>query len=367
MRTIDAALLFAPHQPFVVDRVELDDPHTGEVLVRIAACGVCHSDHHLVTGATKHNMPVVIGHEGAGVVEAVGTGVSGIVVGDHVALNWAPDCGHCFYCIHGKPNLCETYLAPVWAGCMLDGTTRLRWRGQSVYHWCGLASFAEYVVVPMQSCVVIRRDVPLEIAALVGCAVSTGVGAVLNTAELRAGQSAVIIGCGGVGLSAMLGAALAGAHPIIAVDQHPAKLEMALQFGATHGVLAGNDLLRDIRALTGGRGADVAFECVGLPQLQEIALGTIRPGGTLVLAGLSPMGSATNLPGAVIARQEKTVKGCYYGSIDARRDFPRLLDLHANGKLPLDRLVSRRYTLHQINEAFAAMLAGEVARGVVVF
>jgi S-(hydroxymethyl)glutathione dehydrogenase/alcohol dehydrogenase len=364
---IRGAILREPQSRFVVDELTLEDPQPGEVLVRVGASGVCHSDQHLVSGATKHPMPVVAGHEGAGVVQALGAGVLGLKVGDHVIFNWAPDCGRCFYCERGKPNLCETFIGPIWAGTMLDGTTRLKWRGLSVHHFCGLASFAEYAVVPKESCVAVRRDVPLAVAALVGCAVATGVGAVMYTAGVRAGESVVVLGCGGVGLSIVQGAKLCGAGTIIAVDKHPAKLEMAKKLGATAAVMADEQMLTRIRALTGGRGADCVFEAVGLPALQEIGLGAARPGGQLVLAGLSPMGSGTNLPGAVITRQEKVIKGCYYGSINARRDFPLILELYAAGKLRLDELISRQFKLEQINDAFAAMLGGEVARGVIVF
>jgi Zn-dependent alcohol dehydrogenase len=364
---VNAALLFAPNQPLAVDQVDLAPPRAGEVLVKVAAGGVCHSDYHIISGATKHAMPVVLGHEGAGVVIENGPAVTGIAPGDHVVLNWAPDCGRCFYCLRGKPSLCETYVGPIWGGTLLDGTTRLSWRGKPVYHWCGLATFAQYAVVPQESVVVVRKDVALDIAALVGCAVATGVGAVFYTSTLKAGESASVIGCGGVGLSTLMGAKLAGADPIIAVDKNPAKLEMAKSFGATHAILADGELLTNIRALTGGRGADHVFEAVGVPILQEIALGAVRPGGTLILSGLSPMGSGTNLPGAVITRQEKTIKGSYYGSVNARRDFPLLLDLYAAGKLPLDKLISQRYGLTEINQAFEAMLSGTVARGVIVF
>jgi NDMA-dependent alcohol dehydrogenase len=363
---IQAALLLGAHQPFQIEELELDEPRAGEVLVKIAASGVCHSDYHLVTGATQHPMPVVPGHEGAGIVEAVGPGVSGIQAGDHVILNWAPDCGHCFYCLRGKPNLCETFVGPIWAGTMLDGTTRLRWRGQPVYHFSGLASFAEYAVVPQESCVVIRKDVPLEIAALVGCAVATGVGAAMYTAEVHPGDSVVVFGCGGVGLSVIQGAALCGASTIIAVDTNPAKMGIARQFGATHTVLSSDNPIEYIKDVT-GRGAEHAFEAVGIPAVQETALAAIRPGGTLTLAGLSPMGTGTNLPGAIITRQEKTIKGSYYGSVNTRRDFPLLVDLYMAGKLKLDALVSQTYPLSQINEAYQAMLSGSVARGVVVF
>jgi S-(hydroxymethyl)glutathione dehydrogenase/alcohol dehydrogenase len=363
---IQAAALFEAHKPFEIIDVDLDGPRAGEVLVKISAAGVCHSDWHLVTGATKHPMPVVAGHEGAGVVEAVGAGVENIRPGDHVVLSWTPDCGRCFYCLRGKPNLCDTYTAPIWAGTMLDGTTRLSLGGKPVYHWCGLASFATRAVVPEQSCVAIRRDVPPPVAALVGCAVATGVGAAMYTAAVRPGDSVAVYGCGGVGLCILLGAKLCGASTIIAVDKSPAKMQMARRFGATHAYLSGPGVVHDIRAATHGRGADHVFEAVGLPAVQEAALDAVRPGGALILAGLAPMGSNTNLPGAVIARQEKTVKGSYYGSVHPRRDFPLLVDLYQSGRLDLNQLITKQYTLHQINEAYADMLSGDVARGVIV-
>ncbi|MBC7814477.1 MAG: Zn-dependent alcohol dehydrogenase [Burkholderiales bacterium] len=365
---IKAALLYEANTPFVVEDVTLVEPRKGEVLVRMAASGVCHSDYHLVTGATKHPMPVAIGHEGAGVVEAVGEGVNRVQLGDHVVLNWAPDCGHCFYCLHDKPNLCDTFTEPIWAGVMLDGTTRLyKADGSPVYHYCGLATHAEYAVVPQESVVPVRRDVPFTIAALVGCAVATGVGAAMYTAGVRPGESVVVFGCGGVGLNVLLGAALCGASTIIAVDAHPAKMEIARDFDATHTLMADENTLEAIRELTGGRGADHSFEAVGVPTVQEQAFAAARPGGTVTLVGLSPMGTGTNLPGAVITRQEKVIKGSYYGTVNASRDFPMMLDLYAAGKLKLDKLVSREWRLDQINEAYDAMLSGDVARGVVVF
>ncbi|MFN8375953.1 MAG: Zn-dependent alcohol dehydrogenase [Anaerolineae bacterium] len=365
---INAALLIEPKTPFVIEQLNLAEPRAGEVLVKIAACGVCHSDWHLVTGATKHPLPVVAGHEGAGVVQAVGQGVTSLKVGDHVILNWAPACGECFYCLHDKPNLCDTFVGPIWDGVMLDGTPRLsRADGSPVYHYCGLASFAEYAVVPQESCISIRKDVPLEVASLVGCAVATGVGAAMYTAGVRAGESVVVYGAGGIGLSVIQGALLCGASTIIAVDTNAAKMQLARDFGATHSLLANDDTLTAIRDLTGGRGADHVFEAVGIPSVQETALEAARPGGTLTLVGLSAMGTGTNLPGAVIVRQEKVIKGSYYGSVDARRDFPLFIDLYVAGKLQLDKLVSKHYRLDQINEAYAEMLKGEIARGVIVF
>jgi len=198
---IEAAVLLQPNTPLEIMELSLHEPLDGEVLVKMAASGVCHSDYHLISGATKHPLPAVLGHEGAGSVETVGKGVTRVKPGDHVVLNWAPACGTCFYCQHGKPNLCETFTAPIWAGTMLNGTTRLYRNRVPVYHYCGLATFAQYAVVPQESCVPVRRDVPLSAAALVGCAVATGVGATFYTAAVRPGESVVVVGCGGVGLN----------------------------------------------------------------------------------------------------------------------------------------------------------------------
>lgn len=364
---IRAAVLYEVNKPFVVETVDLDSPRAGEVLVKVAATGVCHSDWHLVTGATQHPLPVVPGHEGAGVVEAVGAGVSRVKPGDHVALNWAPNCGNCFYCLNDRPNLCSTYVGPLWAGTMMDGTPRLSLKGQPLYHFSGLACFADYSVVPQECCIPLGKEVPLNIAALIGCAVTTGVGAAFNTAKVKPGSSVAVFGAGGVGLSIIMGAQLAGAGRIIAIDRVEAKREIARQFGATHVLLADphtNDAIRD---LTEGRGADYVFEAIGLPAVQEQCLDAARPGGTIVFAGVSPMGSSTNLPGAIITRQEKTVMGSYYGTSNTTRDFALYADLYLKGKLALDRLVSKTYPLDQINEAYADMLSGETARGVIVF
>ncbi len=364
---VKAALLLGPGQGFVIEELDLQAPRAGEVLVKIAASGVCHSDYHVMSGTTKHPMPCVCGHEGAGVVEAVGPNVTRVRPGDHVVLSWAPDCGQCYYCLHGQPNLCETFTAPIWAGTMLDGSPRLSFKGQPVYHYCGLASFAEYAVVPQESCISIRKDVSLAVASLIGCAVATGVGAAIYTAQVRPGESVVIYGAGGIGLNIVQGALLCGASTIITVDTNATKMEIARDFGATHTLMAGKDALTAIRDLTGGRGADHVFEAVGLPAVQEAAFEAVRPGGTLTLVGLSPMGSGTNLPGAVITRQEKVIRGSYYGSVNAHRDFPLFIDLYASGQLQLDKMISRQYPLEEINTAYDVMLGGEVARGVIIF
>ncbi len=362
-----AALLTEPKQPFRIETLDLQEPQAGEVRIKIAASGICHSDWHVASGDTQHPMPCVAGHEGAGVVEAVGEGVTRLKVGDHVTLSWTPDCGNCFYCRRNQPNLCETFTEPIWNGVMLDGTARLSWKGEPVYHYCGLATFAEYAVVPEQSCVPIPKDVSLKVASLVGCAVATGVGATFYTSPVRPGESVVVYGAGGVGLNVIQGALLSGARQIIAVDTNESKMAIARDFGATHTLMSDDDTVSAIQALTDGRGADHVFESVGLPQLQEAGLEATRPGGTLTLVGLSPMGTPTNLPGAVITRTEKTIRGSYYGTVSPQRDFPLMIDLYLAGKLNLEGLITQEYRLDRINEAYEAMLSGEVARGVIVF
>lgn len=366
MRT-RAAVLHRVGEPIRIETLDLEPPRAGEVLVKIAAAGVCHSDWHVASGATTHPLPVLLGHEGAGVVEAVGAGVMHLRPGSHVALNWAPSCGRCFYCLNGSPSLCEAYLAATWAGTMMDGTTRFSLDGQAVYQYCSLGCFSAWTVVPESCCVPLPETVPAPVAALIGCAVMTGVGAVLNTAQVHPGSSVAVFGAGGVGLSAVLGAVLAGASRIIVVDRAENKAAMARAFGATDFVPAGAEAVAAIHALTNGRGADYTVEAVGAPAVQEACFAAARPGGTVILAGLAPMGSSTNLPGAIITRQEKTVKGSYYGSAAPARDFPLLADLYLRGKLELDLLITRTYPLEAINEAYAQMLAGEVARSVILF
>jgi Zn-dependent alcohol dehydrogenase len=364
---IKAAVFYKPNTPFQIETLDLAKPRSGEVLVRVGAVGVCHSDWHVMTGATPHPVPCVVGHEGAGTVETVGAGVNRVRVGDHVALNWAPNCGTCFYCMNGRPSLCATYVGPIWAGTMMDGTTRLSKDGTPVYHFSSLACFAEYAVVPQECCVPIRNEVPLPIAALIGCAVTTGVGAVLNTARVKKGSSVVVYGAGGVGLSIILGARYAAADRIIAIDRTTAKREIALRCGATDFLPADERTVSQIQSLTEGRGADYVFEAIGLPMVQEECLHAARPGGTIVLAGISPVGSNTNLPGAIITRQEKTIMGSYYGTANTSADFPLYADLYLQGKLTLDLLISKQYSLDRINEAYADMLTGHGGRGVVVF
>ncbi|MDE2818610.1 MAG: Zn-dependent alcohol dehydrogenase [Chloroflexota bacterium] len=364
---MQAAILNKANTPFSIETVELEVPKTGEVLIKMAAAGVCHSDWHVVEGLSYFPMPIICGHEGAGIVEAVGAGVARLSPGDHVTLSFRANCGSCFYCQNNKPNLCEVYTPVLRSGLLKDGSSRISRNGEPVHIMTGLGCFAEYVVIPEEACVPVRADVPLEIAALVGCAVSTGVGAAMYTADVRPGQSVAVYGAGGVGLNIIMGAVLCGADPIIAIDANSSKMEIAREFGATHTLYSDDSAVGQIQALTHGRGADHVFESVGLTSLQEAAFDATRPGGTLTLVGLTPVGSGTNLPGAVITRTEKVIRGSFYGSVLPQRDFPMFLDLYRNGKLMLDELVTRRYRLEEINEAYQDMLTGEVARGIIAF
>lgn len=361
-----AAVVHEIGGPFVIEEVELLPPQPNEVRVRLAAAGTCHSDWHFVAGNVKRSMPVVLGHEGAGVVDAVGSRVTRVQPGQRVILNWAPCCDACFYCRRGQSRLCETWWD--WRnGTMPDGSTRLRLDGVPVTQFSVLSTFAEQAVAPEQSCVPIPDEVSFEVAALVGCAVTTGVGAALNTVRMRPGESAAVYGCGGVGLNVVQGARLSGAHPIIAVDTDPAKLEIARRFGATHGVEAGDEAQERVRALTGGRGADYAFEAVGLPAVQEAAYAAVRRGGALVVVGVAPLGSFTRYPGLDLHVNEKRILGSFFGSTNPHYEFPRLLALYQAGQLLLDELISARYRLDQINDAYADLLKGGHKRGIIRF
>ncbi len=364
---MQAAILTEAHTPFKIETVDIAPPRAGEVLVKMAAAGICHSDWHIVAGKAAFPAPIILGHEGAGIVEAIGPGVTRVQPGDHVTLSWKACCGHCFYCRGGEPSICDAHNDEIVAGLMPDGSSRIRWHDAPVHTFGGLSVFAEYVVVRDVSCVPIGKDVPLEVAALVGCAVSTGVGAAMFTANVRPGQSAAVFGAGGVGLNIIQGAALCGANPIIAVDTNSSKMEIARDFGATHALLSDESVVAEIQKLTGGRGADHCFESVGIPALQETALNATRPGGTLTLVGITPQGSGTTIPGDVVTVTERKIRGSFYGSINPNRDFHLLIDLYQAGKLKLEELVTRRYRLDQINEAYREMLTGEVARGVIEF
>jgi Zn-dependent alcohol dehydrogenase len=346
--------------------VDVADPQPGEVRVRTGAAGVCHSDLSVMNGTIPLPTPIVLGHEGAGIVEAVGEGVTNVAPGDKVVVSWVPQCGECYMCNHGQPYLCEKNAAAAMAG-MLDGTTRLS-SGGAPLHVMGMAgTFSDTMILPDISLVKIGADVPLDVAALIGCGVLTGFGAAVNTADIREGDTVAVLGCGGVGLNVIQGAKAAGAGEIIAVDMVPAKLEMAEQFGATR-LVNGGEEDAVAAAMANGRGADVAFEVIGLGATMEQAIDMVRPGGEVVLVGVPRMDVFLNLNAAfTFLYTAKTVKGCWYGSADVNRDVPKLLDLYGKGELKLDELISRRIDLDDVNGAFEAMTSGEVARSVITY
>jgi S-(hydroxymethyl)glutathione dehydrogenase/alcohol dehydrogenase len=349
-----------------VEEVELGEPGPGEVEVRLVASGVCHSDWNVITGATVNPLPAVLGHEGAGVVGGVGEGVETVAEGDHVILSWLPACGRCFYCSRGRQVLCDVAMKDMFRGTLPGGTLRLSQNGSHLYHYSFLSAFAERCIVPEGCCVPIRKDASLDVAALVGCAVMTGYGAAVTRAGIGPGEAIVIFGAGGVGLSAVMGSRLAGASAIVAVDPFTFRRETALELGATHALdPRSDDVTPFIRDLTNGRGADAAIDSAGVPGVLAQAYAAVRRGGTVVAVGLPPEGTVAELPASNLARDEKLITGSFYGSCSPQVDMPIVLDLYMDGRLPLDRLISRAYPLEEINEAFAAMNAGEVARTVI--
>jgi S-(hydroxymethyl)glutathione dehydrogenase/alcohol dehydrogenase len=337
-----------------------------EVLVRMAASGVCHSCLHAADGSWKGvPVPIVLGDEGAGTVESVGAGVRDLEAGDHVILSWAPTCGRCHYCVIGRPNLCEKRLPG--RGLLPDGTTRMALDGKPVYHYGHVATYASRTVVHESSAIRIDPAMPLDRAALVGCSVMTGVGAVLNTARVPAGASMAVFGTGGVGLNVVQGGAMVAAHPIIAVDVKPARLEHALALGATHAVDASKeDPAAAVRRIT-GRGADFTFVAVGNAPAVGQAADALAPGGTCVVIGVPPTGQTFPLDVRPLVTGERAIVGSSYGGARTREDLPRLVALYQAGKLKIDELITKRYGLEEANEAFRALAAGELGRGLIVF
>jgi S-(hydroxymethyl)glutathione dehydrogenase/alcohol dehydrogenase len=358
-----AAVLYEFGEPLVVEEVQLDPPRRLEVQVRFAASGVCHSDLNTINGIDPSPLPVILGHEAAGVVEDVGEEVSDLHVGDHVVLSWLPYCGHCRRCTSGRPNLCER-LDWFDAGTMRDGTTRFHRDGGPIHHHAP-AAFAERSVVPAETAFVLDPTMPLSEAALLGCAVMTGVGAVLNTARVRPGESVVVIGCGGVGLNVVQGASIAGASPIVAIDLVEDKLRLARDLGATDTWNASDGGEEEaVRGLL-ERGADYVFEALGNPRTVELAVRLLSTGGKAVLVGMAPPGAAASIEAVAVTTGERQILGSWYGSCVPPRDFPALLDLYRAGRLKLDPLIGATCGLDDVNEAFDRMATGEVARTVI--
>ena len=356
-----AAVFHGPNKPLTIENVEVAKPIGREVLVRTVASGVCHSDLHFVDGYYQFPTPAILGHEAAGIVEAIGPHVTEFKTGDHVIACLSVFCGHCSYCLTGRTHLCQS--RPVRTP---QEPPKLTWNGAPVNQFANLSAYAEKMLVHENGLVKVRDDMPLDRGALIGCGVTTGVGAVLNTARVEAGATVAVYGAGGVGLAVIQGARIAGAGMIIAVDVFESKLAKAKELGATHTVDSSKvDPVKTIREMTNG-GVEYAFEAIGLKKAAEQCFDCIRPGGTATIVGMIPMGQKIELDGHMFLR-EKKVQGCSMGSNRFKVDMPRYIDYYRQGRLMLDEMITRRGRLEDVNEAFRAMKAGEVARTVLMF
>lgn len=370
---VKAAVLFdvgkpRPYQdskPLEVVEVDLEEPGPGEVLVEVKAAGLCHSDLSAIDGTRPWPLPIVLGHEAAGIVRGVGPGVRGLEEGDHVVFSFVPMCGICRYCAAGRPHLCERGVQANREGRLLTGARRFFLEGKPLNHHLGVAAFSQFTVAAQESLVPIPKDIPLERAALFGCAIATGVGAVVNTARVEEGASVAVVGLGGVGLAAVMGAVLAGAYPIVAVDFLPHKVEMAKSLGATHGMVLGEeDPVEAVREVTGG-GVDYAFETAGSAEAMLLAYRATRRGGVTVTVGLPHPERTLTLPAVGLTAEERTLKGSYMGSSNPRRDLPRFLALHKAGRLPVEHLLTGTLSLEAINAGFDRLAQGEAVRQIV--
>jgi Zn-dependent alcohol dehydrogenase len=365
-----AAVLTAVNDPLEYrEDVEVDGPKQGEIKVRIAASGVCHSDLSMQNGTMIPNPPMILGHEASAIVEDVGEGVTSVAAGDHIVVSFVADCGDCFFCLHDQAFLCEGANMGLIAGLLPDGTSRAHSQGADLSQMCGCGTFAETAIIAEINAVKIDKDVDLRVAALIGCGVLTGVGAALNTARISPGDTVAVVGCGGVGLNVIQGARIAGASEIVAVDLNDSKLEMTKKFGATRTINGGTeDAIAKIKDMTGDRGADVAFEVIGNQKTIDQTIEMTRRGGQSILVGVPPHDAVLNTPAFLgLVFQAKSIAGSWYGSSNVKRDVPKLLDLYDKGELLLEELISREIKLAEVNDAFAAMKTGEVARSVIVF
>ena len=353
-------------QPIRIEEVELDPPGPGEVMVKVAAAGLCHSDLSVVNGSRPRPLPMALGHEAAGVVAEVGPG-SRLEKGDHVVMVFVPSCGTCIPCGEGRPALCEPGAAANAAGTLLGGTQRIKLNGEYVTHHVGVSCFAEYAVVSECSLVKIDKSLPLDQAALFGCAVITGVGAVVNTANIKMGSTTAIVGLGGTGLAALLGAKAAGAKQVIGIDLLQSKLDMAMQLGATAVLNAGDDdVVEKLKELTNG-GVDYAFECVGSARAMELSYLVTRRGGTTCSSGLSDPKDGFTVQHVNLVAEERTIKGSYLGSCVPKRDIPGYIDMFRAGSLPVDTLLSEHISLDEINDGFDKLADGETVRQLITF
>jgi len=357
------AVVYDGERDPTVRTVTLNPPKSGEVAVDITAAGVCHSDLHVVQGEWPVPTPTVLGHEGSGVVVEVGPDVDGLQIGDHVVLSWVASCGECRYCKAGRPVQCSAYAEVVGPGGVLfDGTTRLVMDGAPIYHYLGASTFAERVVVPATGAIKVRKDAPLDVIALVGCAVATGVGAVTHTAQVPHGATVVVIGCGGVGLSCVQGARLAGASRIVAVDVITSKLDLAQKFGATDVIDAASEDPEERLAQILPEGGDFVFDAIGKPQTTEQAIRMLALGGAAVVVGLPPAGSSATFDPLALAEADQRILGSNYGSIVPAVDIPRLVDAYMDGDIDLDSMVSARRPLEEAAAALQDLRGGSALR-----
>ena len=352
---------YAKSKPLVVEDVDLGSPGPGELLVKVNAVGLCHSDLSVINGDRPRPTPMVLGHEAAGVVEECGNDISDLKPGDQIVLAFIPSCGACIPCMEGRPALCEPGARANVAGTLLSGARRLSVRNQPIYHHIGVSGFAEYAVVSRRSVVKVDRSLPAHEAALFGCAVLTGVGAVVNTAKVPAGSSVAVIGLGGVGLNALLGAILVGADEIVAVDVNPDKLQVASRLGATKVIKAGPVATKEVRDITAG-GVDFAFEMASSVPALQMAYDITKRGGTTVTASLPHPDHRLSIPPVQLVAEERTLKGSYMGSCIPARDIPRYISLYQRGKLPVDKLVSDFVSLETLNEGFDRLADGNTVR-----
>ena len=354
---------YAKTRPLVVEEVEIDPPGPGEIMIEVAAAGLCHSDLSTIENQRPRPLPIVIGHEGAGIVREVGAGIGDLAPGDHVITVFASSCGNCRYCVRGRPNICPSGNSARAAGTLVTGTRKLRrLDGSPINHNSGLSLYAQYAVVARRSAVKIGKDIPLDDAAIFGCAVMTGAGAVLNTAALLAGEAVAVVGLGGVGMNALFAAVAAGAERIVAIDTSPAKLELAKQWGATDVFLAGNeDCAAAVREATDG-GLDTVIETAGTVPAMQLAIAITARGGSTISAGLPNVSASVSYLHANMVSEERSIRGSYMGSCVPERDLPRLLGLYRRGKLPVDRLKTSSITFDQINEGFDLLSDGVVLR-----
>ena len=365
MRT-KAAVLHEFNTPLIIEEVELAEPRANEVRMHMVSSGVCHSDLHIVEGGIPVNLPIICGHEGAGIVAEVGPGVTRVSVGDRAVLSWVAPCGLCRYCSTGNPALCETAIGPSYAGHLRDGTSRFADdAGNPISHHLMMSSFSGNVVVPEAAVITVSDEVALEPLAVIGCAVSTGIGAAVNTANVQLGDSVAVIGCGGVGLNAIQGARLRGAARIIGVDVSDEKLEAARRFGATDTVNAAEeDTVEALQAMTAGDGVDIAIEAIGNPDTVATAVRSLRRGGTAVQVGIAPYGTEVAIDMTLLLDERKLL-GCYYGSLRPAYDIPRYVELYQAGRLLVDELITAEIDQADINGAFDLLRQGVGIRSLI--